>query len=55
MRYFYAGAMDRPGTNCEFHLVDERIVGPKPPMPVVRRGGALPLTSITAWRFSSIA
>jgi NADPH:quinone reductase-like Zn-dependent oxidoreductase len=23
---FYAGAMDRPGTNAEFHLVDERIV-----------------------------
>jgi NADPH:quinone reductase-like Zn-dependent oxidoreductase len=27
---FYAGAMNRPGTNCEFRLVDERIVGPKP-------------------------
>jgi NADPH:quinone reductase-like Zn-dependent oxidoreductase len=27
---FYAGARDRPGTNAEFHLVDERIVGPKP-------------------------
>jgi NADPH:quinone reductase len=24
---FYAGAIDRPGTNAEYHLVDERIVG----------------------------
>ena len=27
---FYAGAIDRPGTNAEFHAVDERLVGPKP-------------------------
>jgi NADPH:quinone reductase len=27
---FYAGAIDRPGTNAEYHLVDERIVGVKP-------------------------
>ena len=27
---FYAGAIDRPGTNAEYHLVDERIVGMKP-------------------------
>src|ERR1700678_4518484 len=27
---FYAGSIDRPGSNAEFHLVDERIVGPKP-------------------------
>ena len=27
---FYAGALTRPGSNAEFHLVDERIVGPKP-------------------------
>ena len=24
---FYAGAIDRPGSYSEFHLVDERIVG----------------------------
>ncbi|HCX17924.1 MAG TPA: zinc-binding alcohol dehydrogenase family protein, partial [Afipia sp.] len=28
---FYAGALQRPGTNAELHAVDERIVGPKPP------------------------
>jgi NADPH:quinone reductase len=27
---YYAGSISRPGTNCEFHLVDERIVGRKP-------------------------
>ncbi|MFD1560265.1 zinc-binding alcohol dehydrogenase family protein [Paraburkholderia silviterrae] len=46
---FYAGAMDRPGTNAEFHLVDERIVGPKPATLSFAEAAALPLTSITAW------
>jgi zinc-binding alcohol dehydrogenase family protein len=46
---FYAGAMDRPGTNSEFHLVDERIVGPKPISLSFAEAAALPLTSITAW------
>ena len=27
---YYAGNISRRGTNCEFHLVDERIVGRKP-------------------------
>jgi NADPH:quinone reductase-like Zn-dependent oxidoreductase len=45
---FYAGAMDRPGTNSEFHLVDERIVGPKPTSLSFAEAAALPLTSITA-------
>lgn len=27
---FYAGDIGRPGTNAEFHVVDERLVGPKP-------------------------
>jgi zinc-binding alcohol dehydrogenase family protein len=46
---FYAGAMDRPGTNSEFHLVDERIAGPKPCSLSFGQAAALPLTSITAW------
>jgi zinc-binding alcohol dehydrogenase family protein len=46
---FYAAAMDRPGTNAEFHLVDERIVGPKPTSLSFAEAAALPLTSITAW------
>jgi zinc-binding alcohol dehydrogenase family protein len=46
---FYAGAMDRPGSNEELHLVDERIVGPKPRSLSFPEAAALPLTSITAW------
>ncbi len=46
---FYAGARDRPGTNAEFHLVDERIVGLKPKTLSFAEAAALPLTSITAW------
>lgn len=46
---FYAGAIDRPGCNSEFHLVDERIVGPKPKSLDFAQAAALPLTSITAW------
>ena len=42
---------DRPaGTNAEFHLVDERIVGHKPRLAVdFAEAAALPLTAITAW------
>jgi len=46
---FYAGALDRPGTNSEYHLVDERIVGRKPATLTDAQAAALPLTSITAW------
>ena len=46
---FYAGAIDRPGSNSEWHLVDERIVGRKPKSLDNASAAALPLTSITAW------
>ena len=46
---FYAGALGRPGTNAEFHLVDERIVGRKPRSLSWSEAAAMPLTSITAW------
>ena len=46
---FYAGALDRPGTNAAFHLVDERIVGPKPRSLDFIEAAALPLTTITAY------
>ncbi|WGV20715.1 zinc-binding alcohol dehydrogenase family protein [Pseudomonas putida] len=46
---FYAGAIDRPGSYSEFHLVDERIVGQKPRSLDNASAAALPLTSITAW------
>jgi NADPH:quinone reductase len=46
---FYAGAIGRSGTNAEYHLVDERIVGMKPKTLDWAAAAALPLTSITAW------
>lgn len=46
---FYAGDITRPGTNAEFHLVDERIVGHKPETLDWVEAAALPLTAITAW------
>ena len=46
---FYAGSLNRPGTNAELHLVDERIVGRKPTSLKWFEAAALPLTGITAW------
>ncbi len=46
---FYAGALGRPGTDAEFHLVDERIVGHKPASLNWAEAAALPLTALTAW------
>ena len=46
---YYAGSITRPGTNSEYHLVDERIVGRKPASRSFAEAAALPLTSITAW------
>ena len=46
---FYAGSIARPGTNSEYHLVDERIVGRKPASLTDAEAAALPLTAITAW------
>lgn len=46
---FYAGALERQGTNAEYHAVDERIVGRKPASLDFAQAAALPLTAITAW------
>ncbi|WP_427025204.1 zinc-binding alcohol dehydrogenase family protein [Aureimonas ureilytica] len=46
---FYAGAVDRQGSNAEFQLVDERIVARKPERLDFADAAALPLTAITAW------
>ncbi|MGE8061158.1 zinc-binding alcohol dehydrogenase family protein [Pseudomonas sp. NPDC089547] len=46
---YYAGAIDRPGSYSELHVVDERIVGHKPRSLDNASAAALPLTSITAW------
>jgi zinc-binding alcohol dehydrogenase family protein len=46
---YYAGALDRPGANSEYHVVDERLVGPKPTALSFTEAAALPLTTLTAW------
>ncbi|MCK8462670.1 zinc-binding alcohol dehydrogenase family protein [Aliiroseovarius sp. S1339] len=46
---YYAGDISRSGTNAEFHLVDERIVGHKPKSLGHAEAAALPLTTITAY------
>ncbi|MCZ4559577.1 zinc-binding alcohol dehydrogenase family protein [Rhodococcus sp. IEGM 1401] len=46
---YYAGDIGRPGTNSQFHAVDERIVAKKPTTLDFAQAAALPLTVITAW------
>jgi zinc-binding alcohol dehydrogenase family protein len=46
---FYAGAINRPGSNAQFQVVDERLVGPKPQSLDFGAAAALPLTALTAW------
>lgn len=46
---YYAGSVIRQGANCQFHLVDERIVGRKPANLSFAEAAALPLTTLTAW------
>ena len=46
---YYAGSVIRQGANCEYHLVDERIVGRKPANLPFPHAAALPLTTLTAW------
>ena len=48
-RVYYAGAINRPGSNSQFQLVDERIVGHMPASLDFAPAAALPLTAITAW------
>ena len=46
---YYAGDITRPGSNQQYHLVDERIVGRKPESLSHAEAAALPLTTITAY------
>lgn len=46
---WWAGALTRPGSNAQFQLVDERVVGRKPTTLDWADAVALPLTTITAW------
>jgi zinc-binding alcohol dehydrogenase family protein len=46
---WYAGSIGRPGTNAQYHVVNEHVVGHKPASLSFAQAAALPLTTITAW------
>ena len=46
---YYAGDITRPGSNSQFQLVDERIIGHKPHTLSFAEAAAMPLTTLTAW------
>lgn len=46
---YYAGDIIRPGSDAQYQLVDERLVGAKPQSLDFAQAAALPLTAITAW------
>lgn len=46
---YYAGDLTRSGSNAQYQLVDERIVGFKPKNLTIEEAAAIPLTGLTAW------
>ena len=48
-KVWYAGAIDRAGSNSQYQIVDERIVALMPQSLSFAQAAAMPLTSITAW------
>lgn len=48
-KVWYAGSITRSGSNAEYQLVDERIVGSKPKSLSNEQAAAMPLTAITAY------
>ena len=46
---YYAGDLMRSGSNAEYQLIDERIVGLKPSTLSNAEAAAMPLTALTAW------
>lgn len=46
---YYAGDLTRSGSNAEYQLIDERIVGLKPSTLSNAEAAAMPLTALTAW------
>ncbi len=48
-RVYYAGAVDRPGANAEYHVVDAHLAAHAPTSLSDAAAAALPLTSLTAW------
>ncbi|PHR67375.1 zinc-binding alcohol dehydrogenase family protein [Alcanivorax sp.] len=48
-RVWYAGAVQRQGSNAQHQCVDERLVAKKPDSLGMQEAAALPLTALTAW------
>lgn len=48
-RVFYAGDINRPGSQAEFQAVDYRLVGHAPMSLAPEQSAGLPLTGLTAW------
>ncbi len=46
---YYAGDITKSGSNSEYQLIDERIVGHKPSKLSNAEAAAMPLTTLTAW------
>ncbi|MFD1605606.1 zinc-binding alcohol dehydrogenase family protein [Flavobacterium artemisiae] len=46
---YYAGDITKQGSNAEYQVVDERIVGRKPKSLSIEEAAAMPLTTLTAW------
>lgn len=46
---YYAGDINRSGSNAEYQLIDERITGKKPSTLTDAEAAAMPLTTVTAW------
>ncbi|MFT3749224.1 MAG: zinc-binding alcohol dehydrogenase family protein [Agriterribacter sp.] len=48
-KVYYAGDINKPGSNAEYQLIDERIAGKKPAKLSDAEAAAMPLTTLTAW------
>lgn len=48
-KVFYLGVNNRSGSNAEYQLVDERLVGNAPKKITDSEAAAMPLTGVTAW------
>jgi len=46
---YYAGDITKQGSNAEYQIIDERIVGRKPKSLTIEEAAVIPLTALTAW------
>ncbi|PIF30004.1 zinc-binding alcohol dehydrogenase family protein [Flavobacterium sp. 9] len=46
---YYAGDLNKQGSNAEYQIIDERIVGHKPKSISIEQATVMPLTGLTAW------